>query len=80
MLITIVASAPAPSPFTGTPVYVLLAVPIPDPLLIIVAIFNWPLLEALSLTAELSVLVSQSLGTGIKLVESNLAISPGLMV
>ena len=43
-------------------------------------IFNCPLVDALSLTEELSVLVSQSSGTGMKLVESNLAITLGLIV
>ena len=45
-----------------------------------VTIFNWPLLDALSLTGAFSVLVSQSSGTGINLVESNLVISVGLIV
>ena len=35
---------------------------------------------ALSLTAASSVFVSHSFGTGIKSVESNLTISPGLIV
>ena len=80
LLITTVASAPIPSPLIGTLVYVLFAVPNPTHLFVMVTIFNCPLVAALSLTVELSVLVSQSLGTGIKLVESNFMISLGLIV
>ena len=60
----IVHSAPDPFPLIGTLVYTASAVPIPTPAPLMVTTLIEPS-TALSLTAALSVLVSQSEGTGI---------------
>ena len=80
MFITIVASAPTPSPFIGTLVYVVLGGPTWNPLSLIRIVFNCPLVKALFLIDWYSIFVSQSEGTGIKSIESNLTRSIGEIV